>query len=182
MSVPTDDSGRRRAEAGRDVTERRLPVAEDFPATGPYSLAAPGPRFSARAIDLAVVAVPVVAAAVVWMVVGDRTLPFDEPWWLAPMALVLGVVYEFVSVAWKEKTLGKWAMGLRIVRYADGQGPDPGQSLLRALVPWAVLVVPWLGIFVLGALVVAVYATGVAGSLHRGLPDQAAGTIVISTR
>jgi len=34
---------------------RRVPTAKDFPKTGPFSLAAPGPRFGARALDLSVV-------------------------------------------------------------------------------------------------------------------------------
>ena len=38
---------------------RRVPTAKDFPKTGPFSLAAPGPRFGARALDLSVVALPV---------------------------------------------------------------------------------------------------------------------------
>jgi len=34
---------------------RKSPTAKDFPASGPFSLAAPGPRFGARALDLAVI-------------------------------------------------------------------------------------------------------------------------------
>jgi hypothetical protein len=38
-----------------------------------------------------------------------------------------------------------------------------------------------LGPFSFSAFVV-VYGTSLAGDLHRGIPDQAAGTIIISTR
>ena len=159
---------------------RRLPKAEDFPARGPYSLAAPGPRFGARALDLLVVAVP---ALVVVLVTADRIegqVHLDVPFWLTPAAIALGVAYEFAGVAWRAKTPGKWALGLRVARYTDGKPPTPAQAFLRALVPWSVLALP-LGPFAIG-LFLLVYGTGIGGELHRGIPDQAAGTLVISTR
>ena len=159
---------------------RRPPRPQDFPRTGPYSLAAPGPRFGARALDLCVVAVPalVVVAVTIRDVAGQPQL--DVPAWLGPATLALGVLYEFASVVWFSRTPGKWLLGLRVVRYTDGRPPDPGQALLRALVPWTVLALP-LGPFALAAFLL-VYGSGVSGELHRGLPDHAAGTLVISTR
>jgi uncharacterized RDD family membrane protein YckC len=160
--------------------ERRLPTAEDFPASGPYSLGAPGPRFGARAVDLALIALPVGIVIAVATESVEGQIQVDVPVWLLPAAAVLGTLYEFVSVAWRSRTLGKWLMGLRIVRYTDGQRPTPSQALLRGLVPWSVLALP-LGPFSLAAFL-GVYSTGASGSLHRGIPDQAGGTLVISTR
>lgn len=159
---------------------RRLPKAEDFPATGPFSLAAPGPRFGARAIDLSVVALPVLIVIALTAETIEGQLHLDVPLWLVPAAIAVGVLYEFVSVAWCAKTPGKWMLGLRVARYTDGKPPTPAQALLRALVPWSVLALP-LGPFAVAAFLL-VYGSGIGGELHRGIPDQAAGTLVISTR
>ena len=159
---------------------RRLPEPEDFPASGPYSLAAPGPRFGARAIDLSVIALPVLIVLAVTAETIEGQLHIDVPLWLIPAAITVGVLYEFVGVVWRAKAPGKWLLGLRVVRYTDGKAPMPAQALLRALVPWSVLALP-LGPFAVAAFLL-VYGTGVGGELHRGVPDQAAGTLVISTR
>ena len=160
--------------------QRRLPTAKDFPASGPYSLAAPGPRFGARALDLAAIAVPAaIVVAITSTQVGGQ-FHIDVPLWLIPAAIALGVVYEALSVAWRGRTPGKWLLGLRVVRYTDGKAPTANQALLRALVPWVALALP-IGPFAVAALLV-VYGTGIGGELHRGLPDQAGGTLVISTR
>jgi uncharacterized RDD family membrane protein YckC len=167
-------------EPGSVSGQRRLPKAEDFPATGPYSLAAPGPRFGARAVDLTLVAVPaLIVVALSFETVADQTR-LDVPEWLLPAVALLGALYEFVSVLLWSRTPGKWLLGLRVVRYTDGQKPTAAQALLRGLLPWSVLALP-LGPFSIAAFL-GVYGTGIGGELHRGLPDQAGGTLVISTR
>lgn len=167
-------------ETGEPVDRRRPPSAEDFPASGPFSLAAPGPRFGARAVDLAVVALP----ALIVLAVSFRSVAgqwrFDPPVWLLGAAIAFGVLYEVLSVAVWSRTPGKALMGLKVVRFIDGQRPSPVQALLRALVPWSVLALP-LGPFAFGGFLL-VYGSGVSGALHRGIPDQAGGTLVISTR
>lgn len=161
-------------------TERPLPSAEDFPATGPYSLAAPGPRFGGRALDLALLATPalLVIALTTRTVAGQ--LQLDVPMWLLPALAGLGIVYETLTVALFGRTIGKAVAGLRVARYTDGQRPMFTQALLRSMPPWCALALP-LGPFSVAAMLL-VFGTGVGGSLHRGLPDQAGGTIVISTR
>jgi uncharacterized RDD family membrane protein YckC len=160
--------------------ERRLPTAKDFPRTGPYSLGAPGPRFGARAIDLFVIAVPALIVVAVTTKTVEEQVQLDVPTWLLPATALLGFLYEFVSVLWGARTPGKWLLGLRIARYTDGQKPTAAQAALRAAVPWSVLALP-LGPFSIAAFL-GVYGTGIGGELHRGLPDQAGGTLVISTR
>lgn len=159
---------------------RRVPTADDFPRTGPFSLAAPGPRFGARAVDLTIVCAPVLAVLLATAHYVSGQVHFDAPIWLVPSMLVFGVLYDFITVAVFQRSLGKLICGLRVVRYADGRRPTAVQSLLRAAVPWSVLALPF-GPFAFG-LVLVVFATGATGPLHRGVPDRAGGTLVISTR
>lgn len=162
------------------TAERRPPVAEDFPRTGPFSLAAPAPRFAARAVDLALVLAPAaIVVAFTARTVGGQ-VRLDIPAWLGPSLLALGVTYEWLSVLAAQRTVGKALFGLRLVRYVDGGRPTTAQALVRALLPWSVLALP-LGPFAV-ALFLCVYGTGIAGSLHRGWPDLAGGTIELSTR
>lgn len=169
------------SERSEPVSEpRRLPTVEDFPRTGPFSLAAPAPRFGARALDLAVVATPALLVLALTARTVDGQLQLDTPIWLGPAVLALGVLYELIGVAGWGRTLGKVLLGLRVVRYTDGARPTPVQALLRALVPWSMLALP-IGPFALGLFLV-VYGTGIGGELHRGIPDKAGGTLVISTR
>ena len=159
---------------------RKSPTAKDFPASGPYSLAAPGPRFGARALDLAVIALPVLIVIALTAKTIDGQLQFASPGWLLPAALAFGVAYDFIFVFFAQRTLGKMVFGLRVVRYIDGGRPTASQSGLRALLPWTPLALP-LGPFGF-AVVLMVYGTGIGGELHRGWPDTVGGTLVISTR
>jgi uncharacterized RDD family membrane protein YckC len=159
---------------------RRLPTIDDFPRTGPFSLAAPAPRFGARALDLALVATPALVVLAVTARTINGQLQLEVPFWLGPAVIALGVLYELIAVARWGRTLGKVLLGLRVVRYTDGARPTPVQALLRALVPWSMLALP-IGPFAVGLFLV-VYGSGVVGALHRGVPDQAGGTLVISTR
>lgn len=159
---------------------RKVPTAKDFPKSGPFSLAAPGPRFGARALDLSVIALPVLITIAITARTIDGQLQLDIPNWLTPAALVLGVLYEFLFVRFSQRSLGKMLFGLKVVRFVDGARPTTSQCLLRALLPWSVLALP-LGPFAVAALLL-MYGTGVSGDLHRGWPDMAGGTLVISTR
>lgn len=159
---------------------RKVPTAKDFPASGPFSLAAPGPRFGARALDLSVIALPVLVVIAVTAKTIDGQLQLDVPTWLLPAALAFGVVYDFVLTSVVQRTLGKMVFGLRVVRYVDGGRPTATQCGLRALLPWSPLALP-LGPFGFGA-VLMIFGTGIGGELHRGWPDVVGGTLVISTR
>jgi uncharacterized RDD family membrane protein YckC len=159
---------------------RKVPTAADFPKSGPFSLAAPGPRFGARALDLSVIALPVLIVIAVTARTVDGQLQLEVPSWLMPATLALGVIYEFLFVVVAQRSLGKMLFGLKVVRFVDGGRPTASQSALRALLPWSVLALP-LGPFAVGALLL-IYGTGVSADLHRGWPDAAGGTLVISTR
>jgi len=178
--MPDADEPRTDPRAMSPDVPRKLPEAEDFPASGPNSLAAPGPRFGARGLDLVLVATPALIVAAFFVTTQDGVPKFDEvPGWLVWAVLGLGVVYETIAVAAWGRTVGKWIFGLRVARYTDGRRPRPDQALLRALVPWAAFSLPQ-PIGLAGAL--ALWSTGASGSLHRGIPDQAGGTIVVTTR
>jgi uncharacterized RDD family membrane protein YckC len=179
---PSESEGRTREPTAMATTEapRKVPGVEDFPATGPNSLAAPGPRFGARGIDLVIVAAPALVVVALSVTVRSReVIDVDLPVWLPWMVLGVGIAYEFVMLALWGRTLGKWLFGLRVARYTDGKRPDPGQALLRSLVPWAPFAFPVPFAF---AIVLGMWATAARGALHRGVPDQAAGTIVVATR
>lgn len=162
------------------VAPRPVPKAEDFPRTGPFSLAAPAPRFGARAVDLAIVFAPALVVVVLTSRTVGSQLHLDVPIWLGMAVLVFGALYETLSVLVAQRTIGKALFGLRVVRYVDGARPTPAQALLRGLVPWSVMALPIGAFSVAGVL--AIYGTGVSGSLHRGWPDLAGGTLVLSSR
>ena len=179
MPSDTRDQPSEPANSAATDRPRKVPEAKDFPATGPNSLAAPGPRFGARGVDLAIVVTPALIVAALSVTASRDQVEIDAPFWLPWLVLGVGVIYEFTLLATWGRTVGKWMFGLRVARYTDGHRPDPGQAILRALVPWAPLAlpVPFAAAFVLG-----LWATGAGGALHRGIPDQAAGTVVIATR
>ena len=162
------------------ASPRRPSSASDFPRTGPFSLAAPGPRHAARAIDLVLVAFP----ALVYIAFSTRyvqgSFEFDAPLWFPPAVFAIGSLYEFLGVVLWGRTPGKWMFGLKVVRMVDGRRPTVSQALLRAMAPWSIIALP-LGVFSLPGLLIA-YGSANNGELHRGLADHAGGTVVISTR
>jgi uncharacterized RDD family membrane protein YckC len=158
---------------------RRPASAADFPSTGPFSLAAPGPRFAARAIDLLAVAFPALVYLAFVTAYTDGRFEFGPLVWLGAALFVLGSLYEFIGVVLWGRTPGKWIFGLKVVRLSDGQRPEATQALLRGLIPWSVVALP-LGALAVPSLVL-IYGS-VPGDLHRGIADHAAGTLVISTR
>ena len=159
--------------------QRRVPTAKDFPATGPFSLAAAGPRFAARAVDLCIVGLPALVVIAFIMKVDNGALHLDVPLWLGPATFAFGSLYEALFVGTLGRTPGKALFGLRVVRLVDGGRPVPERSLLRGMIPWSCVALP-LGAFAVPAML-AVYGW-VSGELHRSISDHAAGTIVISTR
>jgi uncharacterized RDD family membrane protein YckC len=168
------------APVNAESAPRKLPEPEDFPATGPNALAAPGPRFGARGLDLALVAMPAMIVAALSVEERGDQVEIDLPGWLPWLVLGVGFLYEFATTAIWGRSLGKWLFGLRIARYTDGRRPHVDQALLRSLVPWAAFALP---VPFSGALLLGVWFTGIGGGpLHRGVPDQAGGTIVVATR
>ena len=137
-------------------------------------MAGPGSRFVAQVIDLflltVIVAILVAAAIAFADVTGQREL-----------ALLLGILLGFVIVVgyfwamealWSGKTLGKYAMGLRVV----GDLGEP-ITFTAASIRNLVRIVDFLPMFYgLGLVVLFVNGRG------KRLGDLAAGTIVVRDR
>jgi uncharacterized RDD family membrane protein YckC len=158
-----------------------VPTApEDFPATGPNSLPPISHRMAARLIDLVVVTLPVAIITLTYLEVEDGVVRLDEvPWWMLGVQVGLAVVYETVALVFFGTTLGKWALGMKVVRYADGTRPDAARAAQRTLLPNVFAAVP---VALIAALQWAVYATSAFHPLRRGFHDRYAGTLVVRSR
>ncbi len=84
-------------------------------------------------------------------------------------------VYETIMIAMLGRTVGKIALGTRVVRLLDGRRPGWSESAMRALVPLAFGSIPKVGVF----LGVMVYSLALWNPLRQGLHDKAAGTLVV---
>ena len=97
-----------------------------------------------------------------------------------PAAVILGLflfgaLYTIVPTAMWGQTLGKIAVGTRVVADADGSLPGWRRSALRWALPGIVGRLPYVGLWV----GLAVMASLVWDPRRRGLHDRLAGTIVV---
>jgi uncharacterized RDD family membrane protein YckC len=86
-------------------------------------------------------------------------------------------VYETLMIALTGRTVGKIALGTRVVRLVDGGRPGWSESAMRALVPLSLGAIPRVGVL----LGVFVYSLAMWNPLRQGLHDKAAGTLVVRT-
>jgi uncharacterized RDD family membrane protein YckC len=152
----------------------RLPRLEDFPEAGPNALATFQQRGIARIVDELLVTLPVVGLELS-LVDADLTRVIAG-------VFAVQLIYEIVAVAVWGRTVGKYAMGIRVARYTDGGKPTWAQASLRCLlwgVPGALALVV-LQASAFGAL--PVFLTAYRDQLRRALHDEAGGTIVVRTR
>lgn len=168
---PTSPSGPR--EAGLD---------DDVVGTVP-SLSS---RVGARVFDELVMAIPHLIVAAPYFAVTTDRFELDAPKWVAIVAAVLPIVYDFVFVAVAGATPGKMLFGLGVRRAADGGRVAPYQAGLRAFAPaiggvFALVATTegWVSLFALVTPIV--YASVTWDLRRRGLHDKAAGTIVLRT-
>jgi hypothetical protein len=103
----------------------------------------------------------------------------DVPWWLLGVQVGVAVIYETVLIAWWGTTVGKWALGMRVVRYADGKRPDVTRASQRSLLPNMFAAVP---IAFVSLLQWVVYGSSATHPLRRGWHDRYAGTLVVRSR
>lgn len=89
--------------------------------------------------------------------------------------VVVIVLYEVVPVAWRGATLGKAALGVRIVRLDTWERPGALRAVLRALVLYGPLAIPVVGLLLVAVMV----APAILWPTRRGLHDVVAGTAVI---
>jgi len=141
----------------------------------PPLLASPSRRLGGAVID----GVLFVIGALVLLIVGNQ-------WsgWPARVAFTLPfVLYQVAAIAVWGRTLGKAAMGTKVVREEDRGPVGWGAALAR----WAVPAVPGIALSlagdpagVIGLLwIIVVYSGVLRDSQRRGLHDHVAGTVVV---
>jgi uncharacterized RDD family membrane protein YckC len=84
---------------------------------------------------------------------------------------VISLVYEVSLIATRGQTLGKMAMGIKVVAREDGRNPGWGKAGLRWLLPTVA------GFVLFGSLIV--YLWVLWDPKRQGLHDKVAGTLVI---
>jgi uncharacterized RDD family membrane protein YckC len=164
----------------REPSETRPPPRpQDFPPSGPNSLASLVQRLGGWLLDILITIVPASAALLPFVDLEELVETGEVPVFARAVPILVWLVYEVVLLPWFGRTLGCWVVGVRVARYADGKNPSIEQSLLRALLPASIAVIP-LPIINMGWIVV--YMGALYNPLRRGFQDFAGGTIVIRTR
>jgi uncharacterized RDD family membrane protein YckC len=135
-------------------------------------------RVGGLVIDELLVLVPVVAVALVFGLHPGSTITDSTLVAISASSAAVSFVYYTVMVALTGRTVGKLAVGTRVVNADDGGPVGWSASALRALLPLAVGAVPVVGF----ALTVGVYSFAVFGPLRQGLHDRAGGTLVVMSR
>lgn len=163
----------------------RVPTIDDFPESGTNALATITQRAWARTLDSLIVFF--VAQALLDSIPVDLGDPAEDPRILLVFAglwILVSAAYDTVLGATIGTTVGKFVLGTRIARFADGARPSWGQAALRGLVPvvpvaaLASLVPPVYWLVASGG----VYLSSLANPLGRGWHDLAGGSVVIRTR
>ena len=149
--------------------------AQPEPSPGPepspdHPLATPGQRLAGAFVDGAVL-----QAAGLALLGTDATVA-------TALSTLLYLTYQVTMVAGRGQTLGKLALGAKVVDGAGGGRPTLWQAATRAVVPLAGVVVDVaLGSATVGALwVFTVYGALLFDDRRRGLHDRAAGTVVVA--
>ncbi len=133
-------------------------------------------RLGARIIDWILIGI---ATYLLWLAFSSRISGwFAVLFFLALFCLILGIAYEVVLTALFGRTLGKLAVGAKVVRVDDGRAPGWGRSLGRYLTLNLANLIPVLG----NAVTLFVYLSPVFSELLQGLHDKAAATVVINVR
>lgn len=139
------------------------------------ALATVSRRAVAKAIDGLVFVLPVLVVVARYSRVDGDEVVLEAPLWVTLALAVANAAYETVLVAWRGQTLGKLALGIRVVA-VDGGRVGWARSGIRALVPMAAGAVPSV---VAPVLAVGVYGWALVDPNRQGLHDKAAGTVVV---
>ncbi len=157
----------------------------ELPFLGTVQVATMGRRLAARLLDSIVVSLVMVIAMFAGLAgaLGMHGTAEDGVSPAGGFGLVFGtmaifsgfaLLYEWLMIAFLGQTLGKMALGLRVVRERDGQVPGLGSGFGR-------FVIPIVGMFLcyIGAILVYLSPFFDSTGRNRGWHDRAAGTIVI---
>ena len=170
------------------------PEFVELPNVGPVKIATIGQRFLARLVDSLIYLV----VGVILFAIGIGSITSSthevcdangfctsEPtgggiagFFLAlALFAAFGFLYEWLMVGLLGQTLGKMALGVKVLRQDIGQVPGLGKGFIREIIPWAASAVCSL----LGLLMyVSVFFD--SSGRNQTWYDQAAGTQVISLR
>ena len=132
-------------------------------------------RVGALALDQVIVALPVVVVIVASGFKPSDTVTSESLIAFNIAVTAVALVYQTVMIALLGRTVGKLALGTRVVRLVDGARPGWTEAVMRALVPLSLGAIPSVGLF----LVVLVYSLALWTPLRQGLHDKAAGTLVV---
>lgn len=158
---------------------------------GGRALATPGMRILARFLDglILLIASGVIGAAIV-LSDGDSAgfagfggdLTAGERFSLAVFGLVVGFLYEALITKMAGGTPMKLALGLRVVRAADGQPVGWNESLLRWGVVAVIGLIPGLG--GLAGLVIGIVSLVFlfTDKLRQTVSDKVAKTLVVTVK
>lgn len=159
-----------------------LPPPPPPPADYAYGLryAALLRRFAAALIDLVVLVIATAVIAVPFGVIAalfaltPGTVPWVTAWLFGPLTLILfglWIVYFTYLEGTSGQTLGKHALGLRVIDLTTGRPPSFSKALVRTLFR----IVDWLpGFYLLGSVVAVLTAR------KQRLGDLVAETVVIA--
>ncbi len=153
--------------AGDDVAQPAIPAG--------LILAPIIRRVGGLVIDQILVALPVFAVVVAVGFTPSNKVTSESLLVFNIAVTSLAFVYQTLMIALVGRSVGKIAMGTRVVRLVDGGRPSWWEAVMRALVPLSLGAIPRVGVF-LGVLV---YSIALWNPLRQGLHDKAAGTLVV---
>jgi uncharacterized RDD family membrane protein YckC len=163
-----------------DTTETRPPPrVQDFPPSGPNSLASLWQRLAGWLLDVLVTIVPATLAVLPFVDFDKFRDTGELPTYATSIPVIVWLIYSVVLLAWTGRTLGCWVLGIRVARYSDGAKPSFEQASLRSLLPASIAAIP---VPIVNAGWIVVYMGALYNPLRRGFQDFAGGTIVIRTR
>ena len=150
------------------------PPVEDPVDDSVVALASVGQRLAGALVDGLLTSMVVVVPLLLGLVDVSRLQGGIPSGWALAL-LVFGAVYTVVPVALWGQTMGKVAVGTRVVAEGDGSVPGWRRSAVRWGLPGLVGRLPYVGLLVSFAIM----ASLVLDARRRGLHDKAAGTIVV---
>ena len=132
-------------------------------------------RIGGLLLDQVIVALPVVLVVVAIGFTPNDTVTSKSLLVFNIAVTSVAFVYYTLMIALVGRTVGKLALGTRVVRLVDGGRPGWSEAVMRALVPLSLGAIPKVGV----VLSVLVYSLALWNPLRQGLHDKAAGTLVV---
>ncbi|MDE0654849.1 MAG: RDD family protein [bacterium] len=144
-------------------------------------LAEPSARLSAKIIDLLILVAVIVGGVIVVLVslvaegFGVGIGLVEGVFFSALLIVLASLLYDPLFIAVRGQTVGKKAVGIRVVRADNGELPTLGRSFARWALPGVLLAIPGAGY----ALAALCFSSLLRDASRRGWHDKVAGTIVV---